>query len=71
MGMVNFNFIELAHKYTEQSQHISHVTDIKVDEVNKKASFTATFKLNFPSAITGDETEFGVRREEKVKMEYL
>ena len=68
--MGNLKFIELAHEYTNQSHHISHVTDIQVDEANKKASFTATFKLNFPSAITGDETEFGVRREEKVKFEF-
>lgn len=68
--MVNFYFIKLAHEYTKQSDHISHLTDIKVDEANKKASFTATFKLKFPSAITGDETEFGVRREEKVKFEF-
>ena len=68
--MVNSHFIELAHEYTNQSHHISHVTDIQVDEVNKKASFTAIFKLNFPSAITGDETEFGVRREEKVTFEF-
>ena len=68
--MRNLKFIELAHEYTNQSHHISHVTDIQVDEANKKASFTATFKLNFPSAITGDETEFGVRREEKVKFEF-
>ena len=54
--MGNLKFIELAHEYTNQSHHISHVTDIQVDEANKKASFTATFKLNFPSAITGDET---------------
>lgn len=68
--MVNFYFIELAHEYTKQSHHISHVTDIKVDEANKKASFTTTFKLEFPSAIAGDETEFGVRREEKVTFEF-
>lgn len=68
--MVNSYFIELAHEYTKQSHHISHVTDIKVDEANKKASFTATFKLKFPSAIAGDETEFGVKREEKVTFEF-
>ena len=68
--MVNSHFIELAHEYTNQSHHVNHVTDIQVDEANKKASFTATFKLNFPSAITGDETEFGVKREEKVKFEF-
>ncbi|PUE64130.1 Mov34/MPN/PAD-1 family protein [Arcobacter caeni] len=68
--MVNFNFIELAHKYTEQSHHISKVTKIKVDEANIKASFTATFKLNFPSAIVDNETELGVRREEDVKFEF-
>lgn len=68
--MVNLKFIELAHEYTNQSHHINHVTDIQVDEANKKASFAATFKLNFPSAITGDETKIGVRREEKVKFEF-
>lgn len=68
--MVNSHFIELAHEYTNQSHHVNHVTDIQVDEANKKASFTATFKLKFPSAIIGDETEFGIRREEKVKFEF-
>lgn len=68
--MGNLKFIELAHEYANQSHHINQVTNIQLDEANKKASFTATFKLNFPSAITGDETEFGVRREEKVKFEF-
>ena len=35
--MVNFYFIELAHEYTKQSHHVSNVTEIKMDEVNKKA----------------------------------
>lgn len=68
--MVNFYFIELAHEYTKQSHHISHVTDIKVDEANKKASFTATFKLKFPSAIVDNETKFGVKRLENVTFEF-
>ncbi|RXJ79340.1 Mov34/MPN/PAD-1 family protein [Arcobacter sp. F2176] len=68
--MVNINFINLAYSYTHKSDHISSVSEIKIDEANKKASFTATFVLKFPSAITDKETKFGVRQKEPVTFEF-
>lgn len=68
--MDNFDLIEKAHYYTTKSHHVSDVTPIKVDEANKKASFTAIFKLEFGSKIEGDATDLGVKREEPVTFKF-
>lgn len=68
--MDNFDFIKKAHEYASKSHHIKQVSEIKVDEANKIASFTATFILKFPSGIQDATTKFGVRREEPVKFEF-
>ena len=67
MDMVDKYFIELAYNQTKKSHHTTDETS-KIDYTKNgtEAIFTTIFKLEFPSSITGESTELGVKRFEEV-----